>query len=86
MIWNQQLEIREKLLLKEITCYKTYNRLTQKEIIGKIEKKFQNLQDKDTRNANEAKEAKEKRQKFLKKYFHFYLIIIHLFMKQYLQL
>ena len=37
---EKQFEIREKLLLKEITCYKTYNRFTQKEIIGKIEKKI----------------------------------------------
>lgn len=40
-------EIREELLLKEITCYKTYNRLTQKEIIGKINKIFQNLDNKE---------------------------------------
>ena len=64
---RNKFEIREKLLLKEITCYKTYNRLTQKEIIGKIEKKFQNLQDRDTRNPNEAKEAKEKKTKISEK-------------------
>ena len=64
---RNKFEIRGKLLLKEITCYKTYNRLTQKEIIGKIEKKFQNLQDRDTRNPNEAKEAKEKKTKISEK-------------------
>ena len=78
---KNKFEIRGKPLLKEITCYKTYNRLTQKEIIGKIEKKFQNLQDRDTRNPNEAKEAKEAKEKKKK-----ISIIIHVFMKLYLQL
>ena len=46
-------EIREKLLLKEITCYKAYNKLTQKEIVKKIEEKFQN-----SKNNEETKEIK----------------------------
>ena len=64
---EKQFEIREKLLLKEITCYKTYNRFTQKEIIGKIEKKFLSLQDRDTKNTKEANEAKEKKTKISEK-------------------
>ena len=47
---NKTFEIREDLLLKEITCYKAYNKLTQKEIIGKIEEKFQeDSNDKDVK-------------------------------------
>ena len=41
---NERFEIRTKLLLKEIICYKIYNKLTQKEIIGKIVENFQQSQ------------------------------------------
>ena len=39
-----RFEIRNKLLLKEIICYKIYNKFTQKEIIGKIVENFQQSQ------------------------------------------
>ena len=44
---NRREEVRKQLLLKGITSYRGYNRFTQKEIIGKIEKLFNKSKDLD---------------------------------------
>lgn len=44
---NRHEEVRKQLLLKGITSFKGYNRFTQKEIIGKIEKLFNKSKDLD---------------------------------------
>ena len=49
---EKRYEIKDFLLNKKIICYKGYNKLTQKELIGKIEEKY--LESKD----NELKDLK----------------------------
>ncbi len=41
---NERFEIRNKLLIKEITCYNTHNRFTPNEMNGKIAEKFHQSQ------------------------------------------
>ncbi len=41
---NERFEIRNKLLIKEITCYNTHNRFTPNEMNGKIVEKFHQSQ------------------------------------------
>ena len=46
-ISNNNYEIRNSLLSREITCYKEYNKLTQKELVSKVENLFKNIKNDD---------------------------------------
>ena len=46
-ISNKNYEIRNSLLSREILCYKGYNKLTQKDLVSKVEDLFKNIKNDD---------------------------------------